>query len=195
LSIDPVTTDANTGGSFNRYAYAANSPYKYIDPDGRQEAAAERFGNQFSKDVAAGNSSVIEPLIYPAVAVGAVPVAVTVVAGAMVGGPIAAAAGAAVVKTLAPRTDFIGKNIVQWGTKQSPEAVAQTVARTEQMTPKVVEAMKQQGLTKAWVEKQAAQYGSKLEAGGSALKNTQLQPRSDLLQKILEHWQDPTHLQ
>jgi RHS repeat-associated protein len=35
LSIDPVTTDANTGGSFNRYAYANNSPYKYVDPDGR----------------------------------------------------------------------------------------------------------------------------------------------------------------
>jgi RHS repeat-associated protein len=35
LSIDPVTTDANTGGSFNRYAYANNSPYRYVDPDGR----------------------------------------------------------------------------------------------------------------------------------------------------------------
>jgi uncharacterized protein RhaS with RHS repeats len=35
LSIDPVTTDANNGGSFNRYAYANNSPYKYVDPDGR----------------------------------------------------------------------------------------------------------------------------------------------------------------
>ncbi|MES2320502.1 MAG: RHS repeat-associated core domain-containing protein [Pseudomonadota bacterium] len=35
LSIDPVTTDANTGLSFNRYVYANNSPYKYIDPDGR----------------------------------------------------------------------------------------------------------------------------------------------------------------
>ena len=35
LSIDPVVTDANTGGSFNRYTYANNSPYKYIDPDGR----------------------------------------------------------------------------------------------------------------------------------------------------------------
>jgi RHS repeat-associated protein len=35
LSIDPVTTDANTGSSFNRYAYANNSPYNYIDPDGR----------------------------------------------------------------------------------------------------------------------------------------------------------------
>ena len=40
LSIDPVTTDANTGGSFNRYAYANNSPYKYVDPDGRNPALA-----------------------------------------------------------------------------------------------------------------------------------------------------------
>ena len=35
LSEDPVTTDANTGKSFARYAYANNSPYRYIDPDGR----------------------------------------------------------------------------------------------------------------------------------------------------------------
>jgi hypothetical protein len=35
LSIDPVTTDANTGDSFNRYDYTNNNPYKYIDPDGR----------------------------------------------------------------------------------------------------------------------------------------------------------------
>jgi RHS repeat-associated protein len=35
LSIDPVVTDANTGNSFNRYAYANNSPYRYVDADGR----------------------------------------------------------------------------------------------------------------------------------------------------------------
>ncbi|MDQ1835504.1 RHS repeat-associated core domain-containing protein [Massilia sp. CCM 9029] len=44
LSIDPVTTDANTGSSFNRYAYAANNPYKYIDPDGRNEERAYGAG-------------------------------------------------------------------------------------------------------------------------------------------------------
>jgi RHS repeat-associated protein len=37
LSIDPVTTDANTGSSFNRYAYAKNNPYVYVDPDGRRD--------------------------------------------------------------------------------------------------------------------------------------------------------------
>jgi RHS repeat-associated protein len=37
LSIDPVTTDANTGDSFNRYAYVHNNPYTRIDPDGRRD--------------------------------------------------------------------------------------------------------------------------------------------------------------
>jgi RHS repeat-associated protein len=35
LSVDPVLTDANTGDSFNRYSYAENNPYRYVDPDGR----------------------------------------------------------------------------------------------------------------------------------------------------------------
>ncbi len=35
LSTDPVLTDANTGAGFNRYNYANNNPYSYIDPDGR----------------------------------------------------------------------------------------------------------------------------------------------------------------
>lgn len=37
LSVDPVTADGDTGGNFNRYKYAANSPYSFKDPDGRQE--------------------------------------------------------------------------------------------------------------------------------------------------------------
>ena len=41
MSIDPVVTDANTGGSFNRYAYANNNPYKYVDPDGRNALIRE----------------------------------------------------------------------------------------------------------------------------------------------------------
>lgn len=35
LSVDPVATDAGTGGNFNRYWYANNNPYKFTDPDGR----------------------------------------------------------------------------------------------------------------------------------------------------------------
>jgi RHS repeat-associated protein len=51
LSIDPVTTDANTGGSFNRYVYAANNPYKYIDPDGRKVVIVGT--NEFKKEIRA----------------------------------------------------------------------------------------------------------------------------------------------
>jgi RHS repeat-associated protein len=35
VSTDPVLFDGNKLHSFNRYAYANNNPYKYVDPDGR----------------------------------------------------------------------------------------------------------------------------------------------------------------
>lgn len=37
LSTDPVVSDVNAGANFNRYKYAANNPYTFKDPDGRQE--------------------------------------------------------------------------------------------------------------------------------------------------------------
>jgi RHS repeat-associated protein len=37
LSPDPVETNPNTGGSFNRYKYASNNPYRFVDPDGRAD--------------------------------------------------------------------------------------------------------------------------------------------------------------
>lgn len=36
LSVDPVTAYSNPVGAFNRYWYANNNPYGFIDPDGRQ---------------------------------------------------------------------------------------------------------------------------------------------------------------
>ena len=35
MGIDPVGFRADTPVSFNRYAYANNNPYKFVDPDGR----------------------------------------------------------------------------------------------------------------------------------------------------------------
>jgi RHS repeat-associated protein len=47
LSIDPVTSDTNTGDSFNRYDYANNNSYRYTDPDGRfsEQTCADLVGN------------------------------------------------------------------------------------------------------------------------------------------------------
>ena len=58
LSVDPVVTDANTGGSFNRYVYTENNPYRYIDSDGRQAALAWCFGGPGGCAVGVGLTAV-----------------------------------------------------------------------------------------------------------------------------------------
>lgn len=40
LSVDPIEANSLTGEGFNRYAYALNSPYRFVDPDGRFAIAA-----------------------------------------------------------------------------------------------------------------------------------------------------------
>jgi len=45
LSVDAANTNPDTGGSFNRYVYGNNNPYKYIDPDGRDNLVAQVGGS------------------------------------------------------------------------------------------------------------------------------------------------------
>jgi RHS repeat-associated protein len=40
LAIDPAGFDPQNPQSFNRYAYANNNPYKFVDPDGREAISA-----------------------------------------------------------------------------------------------------------------------------------------------------------
>ena len=59
LSIDPVDFQIDNVHSFNRYAYASNNPYRYVDPDGESILDI----GMFAKDV--GNLLVTE-IVYVA---------------------------------------------------------------------------------------------------------------------------------
>lgn len=58
LSTDPVTTDAKTGGHFNRYVYVNNNPYSFVDPDRQApEGAIRQINREFERTQSQGGSS------------------------------------------------------------------------------------------------------------------------------------------
>jgi hypothetical protein len=85
-------------------------------------------------------------------------------------------------------SDEIGREIVLWGTGQDDDAVAQTIARTQQVSPEVVKEMIGKGLTRAWVLEQRSRYIRAKAAGGKKLGNRQLLPRLELMDAILRDW-------
>ena len=44
LSMDPAAINPNDPRTFNRYSYANNSPYRFVDPDGRELVDVELSG-------------------------------------------------------------------------------------------------------------------------------------------------------
>lgn len=152
MSIDPVTTDANTGGSFNRYAYANNSPYKYIDPDGRE--AAEKFVEQHRKDMEAGKGDIYKPLMPVAVAGTAVMGVITVVAAA----PVALAATQSV---LAPAVAIpVAKELAKQELKSIGSLAKQAAKHEKKLNEFIANPTVRPGmenLPKAQIEMQQAQ--------------------------------------
>ena len=51
LSIDPLETSPSDPRTINRYTYAANNPYTYVDPDGRAFGDPERSDDMWPDDL------------------------------------------------------------------------------------------------------------------------------------------------
>jgi len=86
-----VDVNLANGSNFNRYWYANNNPYRFVDPDGRLgEGAAERFGDSY------GNWTAEERAPFEAVAI---PAAIAAVALTPVVGPELALGARAVLRT------------------------------------------------------------------------------------------------
>ncbi|MGQ0594379.1 MAG: RHS repeat domain-containing protein [Gammaproteobacteria bacterium] len=67
LAIDPVGFDPENPQSFNRYAYANNNPYKYVDPDGNSPLDVGFFiadTVSFGLAVASGNPAAIQSAAF-----------------------------------------------------------------------------------------------------------------------------------
>jgi hypothetical protein len=76
--------------------------------------------------------------------------------------------------------------VIGWGTGQAGAAATRQLVQT--LTPDAVEQMIANGLTKEMVQQLADKYGAALAEGGAKLAYTQLEPRLELMQKILEMW-------
>jgi RHS repeat-associated protein len=80
---------------------------------------------------------------------------------------------------------------IRWGEGQSAEDVEQTIEATRNFNSDKIRYLKNNGVTRADIEKQLEKYNNAILKGGRKIEtNKQKYPRKDLMERILELWTD-----
>ena len=182
IAEDPI---GFLGGDTNLHSYVFSAPLDFRDPLGlfvpgpgcRPPASGKDSWPQRLARILC----VQVPLPIPLVGPGAL-------AGGVFGGGAARALGAAGAGAGggAGLTPSKMGDVIQWGTNQMAEGVAKTRALTESLTTQRIQEWIKQGLTRDNVVQMLEKYQHAQNTGQGP--NTQLIPRIELMQRILDLW-------
>ncbi|HZJ63349.1 MAG TPA: RHS repeat-associated core domain-containing protein [Kofleriaceae bacterium] len=188
ISEDPIGW---ASGQTNNYAYVGGDPINFTDPLGLE-------ANQNTEDILAGFGDAltfgVTGIIRGLLGINGVNTSSGwYMAGAATGivAMVAATGGLRAAPQFVAGAPKILSNqaagkIIGWPTGQA--AAGRTAEMAANLTAEKVAAMEAQGLNRATVESLRATYQRAIEAGGAKLQNTQLLPRAQLMDKILELW-------
>lgn len=186
MGIDPVEFQEENVHSFNRYAYANNNPYKYVDPDGRHPLLVFAAVGLFMVDFHHAATS-NEPFtgvggsVAPAGAklAGVFAKSGTSEVGLVAKGvtdPTVAKLAAPAIPEAMTQAQF-GKNLIGWGV--GPQGAA---ARTQALTADAVGQMQAQGLTREMATQWRGFYSNEFARNAN---NLTAQNRVQLMDTIL----------
>jgi RHS repeat-associated protein len=188
--IDPVEVNLDNIHAFNRYAYANNNPYRFVDPDGREAEPYDALGNA-QTDKATDFKAQLYIKAVGVAAITTLSLGAVVSAEALGVGAVASKGAGNAVKDVASgaaRTNGeIGKAVGWTNNANNSGNLAKEVAVKNFMNAGDVKKLADSGFTKQQFEKVADKLKDSLGIE-SKQKNVLIENRIEHLEKIVNLW-------